>query len=238
MPKIPKWLGDTMETVFSAMMHKAIVEDITFLDDKLINVRFAGDFQKIKFVPGNVVEFRINETEYRHYTPAFFDSEKGICDILFYLHGKGPGSMWASTLKKANRINLIGPGGKLSYNPQSKYHLFFGDETSLSVFTCLKEIINENDQNYLCILELEDEHRHWPELTGLSADVVSKSPDDPAREAILYLDGLQDLWDDATFYLTGNAKSIQAFRKALIARHIKSSQIRTEPYWADGKTGL
>lgn len=238
MPKIPKWLGDTMETLFSAMIHPVSVEDVVMLDTTLSKVRFRGDFHKARFNPGNVVEFRINETDYRHYTPSVFDSEQGLCEILFYLHAQGPGSAWAEQLQKGDKVNLMGPGGNLKYREEYKYHIIFGDETSLGLVECLKTAINANSQEYLCVLELDDAHRHWPALAGLSADVVSKSAENPAREAIHYLDGLSAHWKEAVFYLSGNARSIQALRKALIAQDIKSSQIRTEPYWSPGKKGL
>jgi NADPH-dependent ferric siderophore reductase len=36
----------------------------------------------------------------------------------------------------------------------------------------------------------------------------------------------------------GNAKSIQAFRKALREKGVSNKNIHTQPYWAEGKVGL
>lgn len=47
-----------------------------------------------------------------------------------------------------------------------------------------------------------------------------------------------DLWKDGYFYLMGNAKSIQNFRKALKEKGVQSRNIYTQPYWADCKVGL
>lgn len=239
MPRVPKWFGDTMETLFSSMMHPVKVCEAVMLSDTLKKVRFEGDLSRVNYVPGNVIEFRINANEYRHYTPSCFNAERGICEVLFYLHGKGPGSDWAKGLKPGDETLLMGPGGKLKYDQQSKYHVFFGDETSLGLCQSLKDAVNKNEQNYLCVLELDRGHEEWANIIGLSAEVVGKSSAEPAVEAIRELNDLNwTCWQGATFYLTGNAHSIKAFRKKLVELQIKTSQIKTEPYWIEGKKGL
>ncbi len=164
---------------------------------------------------------------------------------MFYLHGKGPGSSWADNLKTGQIIKLRGPGGKLKYNGAAKYHFLFGDETSIGLFQCIKNEVNENRQEYLCILELENEFANWPDFANLSAEVVAKNEDSPGLEAIKILDSVStpdsvfwEVWKDATFYLAGRAKSIKLFREKLRGLGIQGRQIKTEPYWADGRTGL
>jgi NADPH-dependent ferric siderophore reductase len=245
MPSVPKWLGDTVETVFSSQIHPVTVSEITYLGEKLKHVRFQGDLTGTDFLPGQVVQLRVSDTEYRHYTPSYFDRERGICEVLFYLHGKGPGSKWADNLKKGQVIKLRGPGGRLRYNVAAKYHFMFGDETSIGLFQCIKEAVNRNGQEYLCILELENEFANWPDFANLSAEVVSKTCHAPGSEAISILYSVStpesvfwDVWKDATFYLAGRAKSVQSFRKELRKRGISGKQIRTEPYWEEGKRGM
>ncbi|MFT3823913.1 MAG: siderophore-interacting protein [Chitinophagaceae bacterium] len=246
MPSIPKWLGDTMETVFSNFLHPVEVTNITSLHPRLKKVRFEGDLSRATFTAGNVVQFRVNNNDYRHFTPCLLDKEKGICEILFYLHDKGPGSEWADKLQTGDKLRLRGPGGHLQYRSDSKYHFFFGDETSLGLVQCMKQQIHENQQEYMCLLELENDFSKWPSFAGIVADVVHKSSLEPAVEAIQWINLFLDMdnvfwnrWQEmATFYLTGNAQSIQAFRKALREQGVASSQIITQPYWAEGKKGL
>ncbi|CAG5016684.1 hypothetical protein DYBT9275_05608 [Dyadobacter sp. CECT 9275] len=245
MPRVPKWLGNTVEKVFAGQFRQVIVTETAYLDRDLKRIRFEGDLKSTRFVPGNVIEFRVSDTEYRHYTPSYYDSENGICDVIFYLHDKGPGSKWADLLETGTQVKIMGPGGRLRYNERSKHHFLFGDETSLGLFQCLKEVVQENDQEYFCVAELEKNNRSWASLAGLSAEVVSKSDEHPAREAIAILTEIKqyksecwDAWRKATFYLTGRAKSIQAFRNALVTSGVSRSQILTQPYWAEGKYGL
>lgn len=245
MPKAPKWLGDTMETVFSSHIHPVTVSEVNYIDKQLKQVRFEGDLSRTNFQPGQVVQLRVSETEYRHYTPSFFDKDKGICEVLFYLHGQGPGSHWARSLQKGQTIKFRGPGGRLRYDSSAKYHFLFGDETSIGLFQCIKDVVNQNRQEYLCILELENEFANWPDFANLSAEVVPKSLNEPANEAIQILNSVStpdsvfwDVWKDATFYLAGRAKSIQSVQRKLRELGINGRQIRTEPYWAEGKQGL
>ncbi|MNL32853.1 hypothetical protein D3C87_1547310 [compost metagenome] len=77
--------------------------------------------------------------------------------------------------------------------------------------------------------------------TGLMLDMVPKSINkaEYAIDSLRNLDvKIWDLWKNGYFYLMGNAKSIQTFRKALKEKGIQSNNIYTQPFWADGKVGL
>ncbi len=242
MPSLPKWIANGTEVLFSLMMHPVTVSQIEYLDDDLKRVRFSGDLHSASYVPGQVIEFRINDTEFRHYTPAYYDQEQGVCDVLFYLHDYGPGSQWAERLQVGDTTKLMGPGGKMRFQPEHQYHFIFGDESSLGLCSMLKSAADAQHQEYLCLLELAQAHCHWPNLINLQADVVTKSNQSPAQAAVQVLRDMQgnlwETWQRATFYLTGRAKSVQAVRQALIKKGVGAKQIITFPYWADGKTGL
>lgn len=228
-----------METLFSGFYRPVCVESTQILAPGLKKVRFTGDFSDSSFVTGQVIEFRVNDTDFRHYTPCFFDKENGICDVLFYLHGKGPGSRWAENLAPGDELKMIGPAGRLKWNSQSRLHLSFGDETSIGLLRAMQEQAIAGDR-FEAVLELDREHAHWPGLLGLHAQVAKKNWDHPECEGIRHIwESLYGPeWHEATFYLTGRAKSIQHFRKALLAKGISSKQILSEPYWAEGKAGL
>ncbi|MFC0186364.1 NADPH-dependent ferric siderophore reductase, contains FAD-binding and SIP domains [Pseudarcicella hirudinis] len=238
MSKVPKWVGDTIEIVFRNQIHPVEVSAVEYLSDKLKKVVFKGNLGENPFTPGQVVKFRISDTEYRHYTPVKYDINQGICEVLFYLHGKGIGSIWAENLKIGDFSKILGPGGFLKYKEESKYHFLWGDETSLGLFKCLKESILQNQQEYLCLLELEKEHHNWVSLSGLTADVIDKSEEDLQTYLNDFNEKCWKNWQNATFYLSGRAGSIQSFRKMLRKKGVKSQNIQTEPYWANGKHGL
>ncbi|MBX2922565.1 MAG: siderophore-interacting protein [Chitinophagaceae bacterium] len=243
MPSVPKWLGDTMDVVFRNMYHPVIVTNVHYLNNQLKKVRFEGDFSKTKFTPGNVVEFRVTPNDFRHYTPSYFNTTEGVCEIVFYLHAGGPGSHWAKQLQPGDTVKLLGPGGKLSYLPAFSNHFVFGDETAIGLMNCVKEEADRSGHSFFALAETQVAHRDWIHLFSLQPAVsVESSSGDPAIPAIRFLNDVAEEWEpsvkDTCFYLTGRAKSILAMRKYLLSRGVGMKQIKTEPYWAEGKKGL
>ncbi|MCP9751600.1 siderophore-interacting protein [Ferruginibacter sp. HRS2-29] len=241
MPTIPKWMGDIMESTFSNKFRSVTITHIECLSTELKKIRFKGDLSSVKFQAGQAVVFRIDGRNYRHYTPSFWDSEAGICDIVFHLHGNGPGQLFISKLKEGDHLRMGLPSGYNLYKRDSKYHFFFGDETTLGLFQSLKNLINTEDKHYIGVLELDAGSLHAPGQLGLMLDVVPKA-ETKALHAIRFLDELEEelweLWKTGVFYLMGNARSIQVFRNALKQRGISSKNIVTQPYWVEGKAGL
>ncbi|ANH80482.1 hypothetical protein A8C56_05290 [Niabella ginsenosidivorans] len=242
MPRIPKWLGDTMETVFSRMIIPVEVTGTEYLFPDLKRVIMEGDFTKARYAPGNVIEFRVTDTDFRHYTLSAFDREKGICEMLVYLHGRGVGSNWAATLKVGSRARLMGPGGKIKYKEAATRHFVFGDETSVGLMECITREAMKRGHTCYCLAELDPPHHSWTHRLGFQAVTVEKDYEPAARyaaESIAAMDAaFWQQWKDAAFYITGRAKSIQAVRRVLVQKGITLKNILTEPYWAEGKTGL
>ena len=244
MPKIPKWMANAMESIFSGMYHPVQVTAIEDVATGLRKIRFEGDFSKSKkeFIAGNVIEFRISDTEFRHYTPSYFDQKNGICEVLFYLHDKGPGSRWVSKLQLHDKLNLLGPGGITKYNTSFQSHVVFGDETSLGLLLCIHQEVENRQHSFLGIAELDLAHQSWPSNWNAPISPVMKDGTSKGADAIRKLGELfdQDIIrkKQTAFYLTGNAKSILAVKKFLQAQGVSSKQIQTEPYWVEGKRGL
>ncbi len=243
MPRVPKWLADTMEKVSSKYFHPVTVTHTEYYTPQLKLVRLEGELNFSGFVAANVVEFRVSDTDYRHYTPSLYDPEKKICEIIFYLHDQGVGSKWAENLKNGDTLKLMGPGGKMSYQPEYKKHFVFGDETSLGLMVCMEQAIRKNNQHYFGLAELNKEHLDWVQYLNFPETIaVESSFEHPAKPSVEWLNRSESVWGtdkkEICFYLTGRAKSIQQLRKNLIEKGIDSRQIKTYPYWAEGKKGL
>lgn len=231
-------MANAMESLFSGSYHPVQITAVSYPADHLKKVRFEGDFSKLSkpFIAGNVIEFRVTDTEFRHYTPSFFDPDTGVCEVVFYLHGKGPGSAWAEKIRVGDTTKLLGPGGKMRFDDQVSKHLCFGDETSLGLLKCLSDEASKRNNLCYCIAELEPAHSGWPGLLELKCDTVNKDEFAEARQVI---DQAREFsHDDTAFYLTGNARSIQVLKKYLAWRGVPGKRIHTEPYWSEGKAGL
>jgi len=241
MPAIPKIIGDFMELAFKSKICKVNVLETEMISSTLRKVIFKGTFPKVKFKIGQAIIIRIDDTNYRNYTPSKWDSDTGLFEVIFHIHGKGPGSQFIANLTTNDSVTVGLPRGFDIYKPENKYHFFFGDETCISVFKSLKDRINADQNNYLGILELDKPAMLTTSAIELAVDVVPKSSE-KAFFAISMLHKLDsriwELWESGYFYLMGNAKSIQAFRKVLKEKGVANKNIYTQAYWVEGKVGL
>ncbi|WP_224996088.1 siderophore-interacting protein [Cesiribacter sp. SM1] len=241
MPRVPKWVGDTMETVLASKYIPVSVCATEYLGSALKRVTFRGDFSKADFSIGHAVAFRVNECDFRNYTPASVCEEKGLCDVIFYMHGKGPGSKFSRDLRQGDSLKMIIPRGKKLFQPSKTLHFFFGDETALGLFSRMARRIKEQHQAYTGMVELDGENLRLPPELDLSVKTIVKKEfcGNSAETIGVYLRETYPAYlEKAVFYLLGNAASIQVFRKALRLQNVSSKNIKTQAYWAEGKIGL
>jgi NADPH-dependent ferric siderophore reductase len=241
MPKVPKWVANAMETVFRSQIRQVVVTEITSLNPYLVKVTFSGNFEKVAFKSGQAIAIRVDETNFRNYTPSHWDSEKGIFEVIFHLHGNGPGSQYISGLKLNDTLGVVLPRGFDLYRQDQKYHFLFGDETTIGLFKSLQHLIEDNNQEYIGILELNQSTLSFNIDTNTGLDFVSASHN-KAQNAISLLEKLPEqvweLWKNGAFYLMGNGRSIQNFRNVLREKGVSIKNIKTQPYWTEGKIGL
>jgi NADPH-dependent ferric siderophore reductase len=241
MPTAPKIIVDFMELAFSSLICKVNVVSTEMISPNVKIVQFKGTFPNTKFKIGQAITIKVDDTNYRNYTPSMWNSELGIFEVIFHIHGNGPGSHLIENLKSDDQITVGLPRGFNLYKQEAKYQFFFGDETCISIFKSLKDEINTDGNNYFGILELDEVSMEVPDNIGLMVDTVSKSTNKAefAIDTLNKMNGkIWDLWRNGFFYLMGNAKSIQNFRKALKEKGVSNKSIYTKPFWADGKIGL
>jgi len=241
MPKLPSWLANTMEKVISNKIYQVEVIETKMLSSNLKCVTFKGDFLDAKFIPGMEVLFRVNANEYRHYTLSGFDEAYETCEVIFYLNRQGPGHHLAVNIQKGDHLKLIVDRAKVKYNEASNQHFFFGDETSIGLYESLGKKAIDEDVEYFGVLELQEENLNSVEHLKLLIDTVPCDLNAPAKNAITWMDNMHplcwEMWQNATFYLTGRAKSVQQFKRYLKQRGVSFRQIITMPYWEMGKIG-
>jgi NADPH-dependent ferric siderophore reductase len=232
MPEMPAFLANVMEPRFA---RPAQVTDVVELAPELRRVRLEGPaLRGVSFRPGQEVEFRVSERHFRHYTPAVFDAEAGALEIVFYLHGGGPGSRWAEGLRHDQRVGVLGPGGGLSLRA-ARRHVLLGDETALGLFACLAAAAPRRCTG---AVEVRPGGRSWPFMAGLEFPGVERTGG--RGDALLgWLDGSGLTPDDYTcFYLAGHAGTLVRVRERLLRAGWSRRSVRTKAYWADGKRGL
>lgn len=232
MPEMPAFLANVLEPRFA---RAARVTQVDELAPRLRRVRVQGEaLRGVAFRPGQEVEFRVSERAFRHYTPASFDEKDGAMDIVFYLHGQGPGSAWAASLRSGQAVGVLGPGGSFGLQDAAR-HVLLGDETALGLFACLARASAGRCSG---AVEVEPGGNSWPQLVDLALPAVDRTR--VRGDALLrWVDAAGPTPSgDVCFYLAGHADTILRLRQQLTARGWPRRSIRTKPYWADGKRGL
>jgi len=234
MPELPTFLAGRVERWFGLQSSVAAIEP---LSAKFCRVCFAGDALKgRRWEPGHEIEFRVDERALRHYTPASYDPAAGRIEVIFFLHGQGPGSAWAAGLRVGQSALVMGPGNGGISLLHGDWHLFLGDETTVGGLHAMTTALAVSVPVLGAVEVLgSEEHTVTPLVLRLS--VLTRRPSNGAA---------LDAWlAEATLppgrgaaYLLGHGQSIQRQRDVLLARGLERKQIRCRAYWADGKRGL
>jgi NADPH-dependent ferric siderophore reductase len=67
----------------------------------------------------------------RDYTPRRYDAASNELDLDFVLHGEGPASTWAESVKVGDKIGVGGPRGSMVIPDDYDHYVLVGDETAL-----------------------------------------------------------------------------------------------------------
>ncbi len=176
----------------------------------------------------------------RRYTIRQLDRSRQVLTIDVVLHGDGPGERWIRSAQAGDRIEGIGPRGKVFPSVSADWHLFLGDEAALPAILAMTESL-PGDADATLVLEIpsaDDEQ-----------DVVAA-----ARTRVSFLHRLDRPAGDAAAsvlvaeaaevelppgnghaYLLGEASVVLALRERLAARGLPPDQVSPKAYWGRGR---
>src|ERR1700734_854180 len=92
----------------------------------------------------------------RRYTIRELDPAARLLTLDVVLHGDGPGERWVRSAAPGDRIEGIGPRGKITTSPTADWHLFMADEPALPAPFAMTESLPADSQATL-ILEGPEE---------------------------------------------------------------------------------
>lgn len=176
----------------------------------------------------------------RRYTIRQFDRARQRLTIDVVLHGDGPGERWIGSAKPGDRIEGIGPRGKVFPSMSADWHLFMGDEAALPAIAAMTESL-PGDADATLVLEV-------PEADDEQEFAAA------ARTRISWLHRLErpagDPWSSMLVaeaaevelppgnghaYLLGEASVVLTLRERLTARGLPSDQMSPKAYWGRGR---
>ncbi|WP_229051800.1 hypothetical protein [Aeromicrobium sp. Leaf350] len=201
----------------------------------------SDDFRGATFVPGDSTAFRTGRTEFRHYTPARLDAERGEMSIIVHKHGSGPGEELILGWSDGDPVAVCQWGSKKNFRWEdgSTPVMVVGDATVISLVMAFGDRCAAEGRPFSALLEVEP--GDVEATLGLVPGTTVVARDGAhGLEAEAWLQRhAGEIDSTTTVYLAGHGQSIQRQRRVLLdLTPIDRRGIRTQPYWADGKTGL
>jgi NADPH-dependent ferric siderophore reductase len=174
----------------------------------------------------------------RRYTIRSLDRDTLMLTLNVVRHGEGPGERWVQAALPGDRIEGIGPRGKITTSPGADWHLFMGDESAMPAILAMTESLPGDAEATLVveIPEPDDEQELLaPARTRLSwLHRVNGSAGDPA---LLTAEAAQVELPPGSghAYLFGEASVVLRLREILASRGLSPEQVSPKAYWGRGR---
>lgn len=198
----------------------------------------------LRYAPGQDLMLRVplgdDRVVNRRYTIRKFDAVERAVTIDVSLHGTGPGTDWIAAAHTGDRIDAIGPRGKITLRPEVDWHLFVVDETGLpgalamlealpagSAATAVLEVDTAADEQELDAPQTDHLDVRWLRRDGQTV------PGDPAPmlEAVAGVDLPTGV---GHAYVAAEAGVVRGVSRFLTERGLRPDQISGKAYWRRG----
>jgi NADPH-dependent ferric siderophore reductase len=172
----------------------------------------------------------------RRYTIRDLDPSTATVTLDVVLHGAGPGARWVAGAAPGDRIEAIGPRGKVVVDPEADWHLFVGDEAFMPAAMAMAASVAPTAATSI----LEAAAADVAALDGQSGtDVrwVTRPAGRPVADGTGLLAALA-AWTPGAgrghVYVGGEARVVGTLRQALVERGLAAEQLSAKAYWRAG----
>ncbi len=174
----------------------------------------------------------------RRYTIRQLDRAAGVLTIDVALHGDGPGERWVRSARPGDRVEGIGPRGKIFPDPAADWHLFMGDESALPAIQAMTEAL-PGDADATLVLEIPEPADEQEVLAPARTRVswlhrLGRPAGDPAVLAAEAAE-VELPPGNGHAYLLGEARVVLAMREVLTSRGLPEAQMSPKAYWGRGR---
>jgi NADPH-dependent ferric siderophore reductase len=195
----------------------------------------------LRYRPGQDLMFRIavegGAVTNRRYTIRTFDRDRATvtCDML--LHGNGPGARWAAAARPGDRIDAIGPRGKI-WVESADWHWFLGDESAVPATLAMLEDLPPT-ATALALLDVATpgEEQAFVRRPTATVEVMWLHRDGAAPGGSLAAALVDRPLPPGTgrAYLAGEAHEMRALREQLLGLGFDAGYIAAKSYWTRGR---
>jgi ferric-chelate reductase (NADPH) len=189
--------------------------------------------------PGEKVQINTGDWNLRTYTPISINSESARLGILAFIHGKGPGSLWAAMAQVGDSCFFLGPRPSLKLPESEEPLVFYGDETAIAAATSLKRRFEIGKiAKFIFEVSNPEEVRSIVDDLGLTNVEITQKSSSGIVSEIAFEAVTANVKNSCQIILAGRAQSIQQVRRRLDSLSFPKAKITTKVYWSEGKAGL
>ena len=202
----------------------------------------APELEGFRYAPGQDVMLLVaadgNRPVRRRYTIRSLDRAELVLTLNVVRHGEGPGERWVAAARPGDRIEGIGPRGKITTLPEADWHLFMGDESAMPAILAMTEAL-PGDADATLVIEVpgpdDEQELLAPARTRLSwLHRLGRPAGDPALLTAEAAD-IELLPGDGHAYVFGEAAVVSALRDVLASRGLTPGQVSPKAYWGRGR---
>ena len=175
----------------------------------------------------------------RRYTIRALDPERRLLTLDVVRHAGGPGERWVAAARPGDRIEGIGPRGKITTSAAADWHLFIGDESALPAMFAMTEALPP-DRPATLVLEIPGESDEQDLAAGVTTRIswlhrLGAPAGDPSALAAEAAE-IELLPGRGHAYLFGEATVVSRLREVLAERGLGQDQISPKAYWGRGRS--
>ena len=173
----------------------------------------------------------------RSYTVRAWDAQRSLLTLDFVVHGDaGVAGPWAAAAKPGDVLQLTGPGGAYTPDPNAAWHLMVGDLSVLPAIGASLQRVPDGVPVHV-LVELDDEADRQ-ELTSPGDLHVTWLGADGSDTALLEaVSALEFPAGPVHAFVHGEASSVRAVRKHLLVdREVPREALSVSGYWKRTRT--
>src|SRR6204780_4008401 len=184
------------------------------------------------YLPGQDVMLLVaaegNRPVRRRYTIRRLDAAARLLTLDIVLHGDGPGERWVRAAQPGDRIQGIGPRGKITTSATADWHLFLADESALPAAFAMTEALPTGSLATL-VMEIPEEDDEQDLYSAATTRIswlhrLDTPAGDPAALAAEAAD-VEFPAGRGHAYLFGEAKVVLRLREVLANRGLGEGQM-------------
>lgn len=187
------------------------------------------DMGKWKTIPR--LKCKVDEFEYRDYTPAWWEAEKGICTLYVETGHNGAGSRWAQRVRPGDQL-IVGPAHAAPLPPKPGKILGLADGSALGHMLGLKQLTYSEEHPLEVAIVFHEDYQLPTPLSRENPEFeFIVKPEGTSLESLENWAQAKDLSDYSSIYIAGHIPMVQELRKKLKSRADHNTTIYAHGFW-------